>query len=30
MNSPVFGVVIAVLAILTLLLIQRVLDSPNH
>jgi heme/copper-type cytochrome/quinol oxidase subunit 4 len=30
MNSVVFGIIIAVLAILTILLIQKVLDSPNH
>ncbi len=30
MNTVVFGVIIAVLTILTMLLIQRILDSPNH
>jgi hypothetical protein len=30
MNSVAFGVIIAVLTILTMFLIQKVLDSPNH
>lgn len=30
MNGVAFAVIIAVMTILTMLLIQKVLDSPNH
>jgi hypothetical protein len=30
MNTAAFGVIIAVLVVLTMLLITKVLDSPNH
>ncbi len=30
MNAPLFAVIIAVLVILTMVLIQKILDNPNH
>jgi hypothetical protein len=30
MNSVMFGVIIAIATLVTLFLIQKVLDNPNH
>ena len=30
MNTVAFAIIIAVMTILTMFLIQRILDSPNH
>ena len=30
MNTALFAIIIAAMTILTMLLIQRILDSPNH